>query len=83
MNGLDLSDLALFALVVSAGSLAAAEVATGVPKATLSRSMLRLEAAAGSALFDRLPRGLRPPPWAKPCSPRRARRATFGTTRRP
>lgn len=56
----DAEDLRLFALIHTAGSLSAAERRFSVPKSTLSRSLARLEKAAGVALFDRVSKGLRP-----------------------
>ncbi len=56
----DAEDLRLFALIYSAGSLSAAERRYAVPKSTLSRSLARLEQAAGVALFDRVSKGLKP-----------------------
>jgi DNA-binding transcriptional LysR family regulator len=58
--GFDLSDLRAFGLVAAAGGVSAAARQSGISKAALSRALARLEAAAGTALFDRLPRGLRP-----------------------
>ena len=56
----DAEDLRLFAQIYTAGSLSAAERRFSVPKSTLSRSLARLEEAAGCALFDRVHRGLKP-----------------------
>ncbi len=59
MAGFDLDDLHGFGLIASAGGLSPASRRFGVPKATLSRALHRLEAAAGAPLFDRVGRGLR------------------------
>ena len=56
----DAEDLRLFALIYTAGSLSAAERRYALPKSTLSRSLARLENAAGAALFDRISTGLKP-----------------------
>lgn len=60
----DAEDLRLFALIHASGSLSAAERRFSIPKSTLSRSLTRLENAAGVALFDRMSKGLRPTPLA-------------------
>lgn len=54
-----LDDLRDFALIADAGGISAASRKFGVPKASLSRALGRLEAAAGLALFDRAGRRLR------------------------
>ncbi len=47
----DLNDLLLFAEVARASSIAAAARITSIPKSTISRRLLRLEARVGSRLF--------------------------------
>ncbi len=64
----DAEDLRLFALIYAAGSLSAAERRFSVPKSTLSRSLARLETAAGAALFDRGAKGLKPTPLGEELS---------------
>ncbi|MEO0488089.1 MAG: LysR family transcriptional regulator [Cyanobacteria bacterium P01_A01_bin.123] len=59
MNEFDLNDLRAFGLIANAGGLSPAARKFGQAKATLSRSLSRLEAAAGAPLFDRVNRGLR------------------------
>jgi len=54
---LDWDDLKLFLAVARAGGLSAASEATGKSAPTLGRRMLALEAATGTELFRRLPRG--------------------------
>ena len=56
---LDLADLHVFARIADLGSLSAAARALGMPKSSASRSLARLEAAAGSALVERSTRHLR------------------------
>ena len=56
-HGID--DLRAFGLINQAGGLSAASRRFGVTKAKLSRALSRLEAAAGTPLFDRVGRGLR------------------------
>ncbi|MES2933804.1 MAG: LysR family transcriptional regulator [Pseudomonadota bacterium] len=61
MNSLNnLRDMALFVAVAEAGSLTAAALNAGVPKATLSRRILAMEARLGVALFHRGARKLTP-----------------------
>jgi LysR family transcriptional regulator AphB len=48
-----LDDLAIFARLVEAGSLRRGSVQMGIPVATLSRRLQKLEAALGSKLLDR------------------------------
>jgi len=64
-TGYDAEDLRLFALIYKTGSLSATERQFSIPKSTLSRSLARLEKAAGVALFDRSPKGLQPTALAK------------------
>jgi len=64
-TGYDAEDLRLFALVYRMGSLSATERQFDIPKSTLSRSLARLEKAAGVALFDRSPKGLQPTALAR------------------
>ena len=59
MNGSNVDDLSLFALIAEHGGLSAAMRAADVPKSNLSRALDRLEGSAGVPLFDRLPRGLK------------------------
>jgi len=54
----DLDDLHAFALIAACGGVSATARRHDLSKATLSRSLARLERAAGAPLFDRLPRGL-------------------------
>ena len=56
---LDLADLRAFARIAELGSLSAAARALRMPKSSASRSLARLEAAAGSALIERSTRHLR------------------------
>ncbi len=58
-DAFDLDDLVAFGDIASTGGVAAAARATGIAKATLSRRLLRLEAAAGGKLFDRVGRSLK------------------------
>ena len=55
----DLADLRAFARIADLGSLSAAARALGMPKSSASRSLARLEAAAGAALMERSTRHLR------------------------
>ena len=55
----DLADLRAFARIADLGSLSAAARALGMPKSSASRSLARLEAAAGAALIERSTRHLR------------------------
>ncbi|WP_428483736.1 LysR family transcriptional regulator [Rhodopila sp.] len=55
----DLVDLRAFARIADLGNLSAAARALGMPKSSASRSLARLEAAAGSALIERSTRHLR------------------------
>ena len=59
MPVLDLTDLRAFARIAELGSLSGAARALGMPKSSASRSLARLEAAAGSALIERSTRHLR------------------------
>lgn len=59
MDNFDLNDLRLFGLIANAGGLSQAARGFGIPKATLSRALVRIERAAGAPLFDRVNRGLR------------------------
>ncbi|KIT16900.1 LysR family transcriptional regulator [Jannaschia aquimarina] len=54
-----LDDLRLFFLLDQAGSISGATRRFGIAKATLSRSLARLEDRAGMPLFDRTSRGLK------------------------
>lgn len=55
-----LDDLALFVSIVEAGSLSAAAAKQGVPAATVTRRLQRLEAALGYRLLNRSARSLQP-----------------------
>ena len=55
----DLTDLRAFARIADLGSLSAAARALGMPKSSASRSLVRLEAAAGAALIERSTRHMR------------------------
>lgn len=54
-----LNDMALFALVVEAGSFTAAAARAGLPKSTVSRRLARLEERLGVRLIERSTRRLR------------------------
>ena len=56
---LDLADLRAFARIADLGSVSGAARALGMPKSSASRSLARLEAAAGAALVERSTRRLR------------------------
>lgn len=56
-HGLD--DLRAFGLIAGAGGISAAARRHALPKGSLARAVARLEAAAGTALFDRVGQGLR------------------------
>lgn len=56
-TNVDWDDLRLFLAVARGGGLSAAARATGKSAPTLGRRMLALEAATGTELFRRLPRG--------------------------
>ena len=55
---LDLTDLRIFARIADAGSLSAASRALGVPKSSVSRSLVRMEAETGARLVERSTRRL-------------------------
>ena len=55
----DLADLRAFARIADLGSLSAAARTLGMPKSSASRSLVRLEAAAGAALIERSTRHMR------------------------
>ncbi len=55
----DLGDLRAFARIADLGSLSGAARALGMPKSSASRSLARLEAAAGAALIERSTRHMR------------------------
>lgn len=55
---ISVDDLRLFFLLHEAGGITAAARRFGVPKATLSRALARLEQTAGMPLFDRVSNGL-------------------------
>ena len=57
-GGYELKDLACFVLVAREGSISAASRQSGLPKATVSYQIRRLEDALGVDLFVRLPRRL-------------------------
>ncbi|MBA3325029.1 MAG: LysR family transcriptional regulator [Rhodobacteraceae bacterium] len=52
----DLNHVALFAKVVEVGSFSAAARALGMPKATVSRNVAKLEASLGARLLHRTTR---------------------------
>lgn len=56
---ISVDDLRLFFLLHEAGGITAAARRFGVPKATLSRALSRLEEIAGVPLFDRVSNGLK------------------------
>lgn len=72
MNAM-LDDLALFLDIVRAGSLSRAAQQAGIPAATLTRRLQKLEAQLGCQLLHRSPRGLRLTPegqaWQQRCQP--------------
>lgn len=49
----DLNDMAIFALIVEAGTLTTAAIRVGPPKSTVSRRLARLEARLGVRLIER------------------------------
>ncbi|HMM45320.1 MAG TPA: LysR family transcriptional regulator [Candidatus Macondimonas sp.] len=55
----DLNDMALFALIVEAGTLTTAAIRAGPPKSTVARRLARLEARLGVRLIERGTRRLR------------------------
>lgn len=59
MDGLSLDDLRAFHLIASEGGISAAARRSRASKATLSRALSRLEATAGTPLFDRIGQGFR------------------------
>ncbi len=65
----DAEDLRVFGLIAAYGGVSAASRHFGISKATLSRSLARLEAVAGSPLFDRVARGLRLTPLGEMLRP--------------
>ncbi len=69
MDEFDLNDLRAFGLIANAGGLSPAARKFGQAKATLSRSLSRMEAAAGAPLFDRVNRGLRLTPLGESLLP--------------
>jgi DNA-binding transcriptional LysR family regulator len=56
---LDLSDLRIFMRITEAGSVSGAARALGMPKSSVSRSLVRIEAAVGATLIERSTRRLR------------------------
>lgn len=56
---LDLGDLRAFVRIADLGSLAGAARALGMPKSSVSRSLVRLEEAVGASLIERSTRHLR------------------------
>ena len=69
VHDLAVDDLRLFAWIADEGGLSGAMRRHGFPKASLSRAVARLEAAAGAPLFDRTGRGLRPTPLGETLLP--------------
>jgi DNA-binding transcriptional LysR family regulator len=59
VRNLDLNDLRVFVRVVDRGRFAAAARELGVPTSTVSRTIARLEATAGTRLLQRTPRSVR------------------------
>ena len=55
---LDLTDLRVFARIADAGSISAAARALGLPKSSVSRSLVRIENAVGARLVERSTRRL-------------------------
>ena len=55
---LDLTDLRIFARIADAGSLSGAARALGVPKSSVSRSLVRIEEEVGARLVERSTRRL-------------------------
>jgi DNA-binding transcriptional LysR family regulator len=55
---LDLTDLRIFARIADAGSISAAARALGVPKSSVSRSLVRIESEVGATLIERSTRRL-------------------------
>jgi DNA-binding transcriptional LysR family regulator len=58
VNDLDLNDLRVFVRVVDRGGFAATARELGVPTSTVSRTIARLEASAGTRLLHRTPRSV-------------------------
>jgi DNA-binding transcriptional LysR family regulator len=56
---LDLTDLRIFVRIIDAGSISAAARALGMPKSSVSRSLVRIEAAVGATLIERSTRRFR------------------------
>jgi len=56
---LELTDLRIFARITEAGSISGAARALGMPKSSVSRSLVRIEAAVGATLVERSTRRLR------------------------
>ncbi|MDB9526264.1 LysR family transcriptional regulator [Oscillatoria sp. CS-180] len=69
MDEFDLNDLRAFGLIANAGGLSPAARKFGQAKATLSRSLSRMESVAGAPLFDRVNRGLRLTPLGESLLP--------------
>ncbi len=55
---LDLTDLRIFARIADAGSISGAARALGLPKSSVSRSLVRIEGAVGAMLVERSTRRL-------------------------
>jgi DNA-binding transcriptional LysR family regulator len=55
---LDLTDLRIFARIADAGSISGAARALGMPKSSVSRSLVRIEGAVGAMLVERSTRRL-------------------------
>ena len=55
---LDLTDLRIFARIADAGSISGAARALGMPKSSVSRSLVRIEGAVGATLVERSTRRL-------------------------
>jgi len=56
---LELTDLRIFARIIDAGSISGAARTLGMPKSSVSRSLVRIELAVGATLVERSTRRLR------------------------
>src|SRR5512144_637689 len=56
---LDLADLRIFVRITDAGSISGAARALGMPKSSVSRSLVRIETEVGTTLVERSTRRLR------------------------
>ena len=55
---LDITDLRVFVRITDAGSISGAARALGMPKSSVSRSLVRIESAVGATLVERSTRRL-------------------------